>query len=110
MRAAASVGASIVLWSAASAASAEPARSALIIQDSGAAAVEQLAVPYGDLQLASISHQKVLRSRVGMAIAELCDATRFSLAQPHEASRCTRDAWSDVQPRLRQLTPRLASR
>lgn len=87
---------------------AEP--STLVVQGSRAVADSQRAVAYGDLQLASAEGREQLRQRVAFAIAELCDPRRFSVAEPHDAMKCSIQAWRDVMPSLEQLSPRLASR
>ena len=93
----------------AGAAAAEPAN-VLIMQGSRAIADNQRAVPYGDIQMASIAGQRELKDRVGLAIADLCDPSRFSIAEPHDGMKCAQQAWSNVQPHLQQLTARMATR
>ena len=88
---------------------AEPAPT-LVVHGSRLVADSQRAVPYGDLQLASAQGRDALRERVALAIADLCDPSRFSVAEPHDALKCRNETWAQVAPRLEQLSPRLASR
>ncbi|GAA4034013.1 hypothetical protein GCM10022281_12600 [Sphingomonas rosea] len=82
----------------------------LVVSATRSLADNQRTVSYGDLQLASADGRAQLRNRVAGAIADLCDPRRFSVAEPHDSIRCTAQAWSDITPRLDQLTPRMASR
>jgi UrcA family protein len=82
----------------------------LIVQGSRIVADDQRAVSVGDLQLATTEGQAALRKRVGFAIADLCDARRFSVAEPTDAMKCRNETWAAMQPRLDQLSPRLAAR
>jgi UrcA family protein len=91
------------------AASAQPANT-LVVQGTRALADNQRLVSYGDLQLASLSDQRALRERVGMAITDLCDPSHFSVAEPHGSLNCASQAWNDVRPQLARLTSRMASR
>ena len=84
--------------------------STLVVQGSRVLSDNQRAVSYADLQLASSQDRAVLRNRVAMAIADMCDPKRFSVAEPHDAMKCSAEAWASVAPRLDQLSPRLASR
>jgi UrcA family protein len=94
---------------AAAPATAEPGNT-LVVQGSRLPADSQRIVRYGDLQLASATGREQLRTRVGMAIADLCDPSRFSVAEPVDALKCRADAWAAVTPRLEQISPRLAAR
>ena len=88
---------------------AEP-QSTLVVQGSRVLADNQRAVAYGDLQLASAEGRAELQQRVAFAIADMCDASRFSAAEPQDALKCRAEAWAGVRARLDQLSPRLASR
>jgi len=103
------IAASVAALSAAGIAGAEPAN-VLVVQGGRALADNQRSVGYGDLQLASAADRRVLQERVGLAIADLCDPTHFSVAEPHGSMICTQQAWTDVQSRMGQLTARFASR
>jgi len=93
----------------AGATAAEPSN-VLVVQGGRLIAGNQRLVHYGDLQLANSTDQRLLRERVGLAIADLCDPSHFSVADPHGSMTCTKQAWTDVQPRMRQLSVRLAAR
>lgn len=67
-------------------------------------------VSYADLQLSSAAGRATLHKRVAMAVSELCDVRRFSVAEPHDSMRCSAETWASVKPRLDALAPRLASR
>jgi UrcA family protein len=91
------------------AALAEPT-STLVVQGTRPLADNSRAVSYADLQLASAEGRALLHKRVAFAIADLCDARRFSVAEPQDAMKCSADTWAAVRPRLDALSPRLASR
>ena len=97
------------LLGASAAASAQPADT-LIVKGTRGLADNQRLVSYGDLQLASLSDQRALRERVGMAITDLCDPSHFSVTEPQGSLKCASQAWSDVTPQLARLTARMASR
>lgn len=99
----------VTMLCAAGGAAAEPSP-VLVVQGIRALADDQRAVHYGDLRLTSASGQQALRARVGLAIAELCDPARFSVAEPADSLKCTRDTWAAVEPELSRLAPRLAVR
>lgn len=82
----------------------------LVVQGNRTLADNQRAVPYGDLQLASEADQRVLRERIGLAISELCDASRFSVSEPHGSMECRHGAWKDVRAKMPQRHARLAQR
>jgi UrcA family protein len=82
----------------------------LVVQGSRIVSGDQRAVPVADLQLATAQGRDELRKRVGFAIADLCDARRFSVAEPTDALKCRAETWAAMQPRLDQLSPRLAAR
>lgn len=82
----------------------------LVVQGTRTLADNQRLVSFGDLQLASASGQRELRSRVDWAITSLCDASHFSISEPTASLKCTNQAWADVAPQLARLTPRFASR
>ncbi|GAA4010476.1 hypothetical protein GCM10022280_04650 [Sphingomonas swuensis] len=88
---------------------AEP-ESVLVVQGSRMMSDSQRAVRYDDLSLASAQGREQLRTRVAFAIADLCDASRFSAVEPTDAMKCRAETWASVAPRLDQLSPRLASR
>jgi UrcA family protein len=90
-------------------AQAEPSGT-LVVQGSRILSDNQRAVSYADLRLASASGQAQLRQRVGLAIAELCDPRRFSVAEPQDSMKCSAEAWAEVKPRLEALSPRFAAR
>jgi len=90
-------------------AAAQPAN-VLVVEGGRAPADHQRVVRYGDLRLASVGDRQVLRERIGLAIADLCDPSHFSVAEPQGSMMCARQAWTDVEPRMNQLTARLASR
>jgi UrcA family protein len=75
----------------------------VIVEGSRALADNQRLVRYGDIQLADTVGQRVLRERIALAIADLCDPTRFSVSEPHGSMECRNVAWSDVQARLPKL-------
>lgn len=101
--------AAFIALATAGAAQAEPS-GVLVVQGSRVLADNQRAVGYADLQLASTEGRAALHRRVAFAIAEICDARRFSVAEPHDAMKCSAEAWAEAAPRLNQLSPRLASR
>ncbi|MCW3798024.1 UrcA family protein [Sphingomonas sp. BN140010] len=88
---------------------AQPA-SLLVVEGGRPLAGNQRLVPYGDLQLTSAADRQVLHHRIGLAIADLCDPSHFSVTDPQGPMACAKQAWTDVQPRVGQLTARLASR
>jgi UrcA family protein len=100
--------AAAALLLAAGTAQAEPGT--LTVTGSRTLADNQRVVSYGDLQLASAAGRSALRARVASAITDLCDPRHFSVAEPHDSMRCTAQAWTDINPRLDQLSPRMASR
>lgn len=83
---------------------------AVIVEAERLSSDNQRVVEVADLDLGSSAGLAAARRRVGMAIAELCDSTRFSAADPHDSMRCTAETWAAVTPRLEALAPRLASR
>jgi UrcA family protein len=99
-----------VLTSLAATASPAPSADVLVVEGSQGLADNQRLVRLGDLQLASSADRRILQERVALAIAELCDPTRFSVADPQGSMTCTRQAWTDVQPDLNRLGARLALR
>jgi UrcA family protein len=101
--------AALLAASLAGAAAAQPVE-VLVVQGGRAVADNQRVVPYGDLQLSSIADRRVLQKRVGLAIADLCDPSHFSVAEPQGSMACTRQAWTTLHAHLNQLTPRLAAR
>ena len=88
---------------------AEPAKT-FVVEGSRALGTNQRIVSYADLEVASSSGQKVLRKRVALAIADLCDPSNFSVVEPQGSLKCSAQAWSDVGPVLARISPRLASR
>ena len=101
--------ATAIVLGASAAAAADPADT-LVVQGASALADNQRLVPFGDLQLASLSGQRALRERVGMAITDLCDPSHFSVTEPQGSLKCASQAWREVTPELARLTPRMASR
>lgn len=99
----------VALVAAPAAANAQPADT-LVVQGTRTLADNQRLVSFGDLQLASLSGQHELRSRVDWAITTLCDSSHFSVTDPQGSLKCANQAWSDVAPQLARLTPRFASR
>ncbi|WP_084607506.1 UrcA family protein [Sphingomonas jaspsi] len=78
----------------------------LLIQGKRELADNQRLVHYGDLNLRGEAGQLALRNRVNSAIADLCDASRFSVADPTGSLKCSNEAWADVKPRLASLNVR----
>jgi hypothetical protein len=44
-------------------------------------------------------------SRLNLAVASLCDASRFSVADPTGSLHCSNEAWDSVRPQLAQILP-----
>ena len=103
------VAAPMTSLAAATPAAAQPA-DVLVVGGDRTLADNQRLVRYGDLRLASPADRRALHHRVALAIAELCDPTLFSVTEPQGAMTCTAQAWTDLQPHLARLTPRLATR
>ncbi len=82
----------------------------LIVQATYPLADNSRIVSFADLQLASPEGRAALEKRVAMAVSDLCDARRFSVAEPQDSMKCSAETWASVKPRLAALTPRLASR
>lgn len=91
-------------------AAAAGSRDTLVIQGNRLLADNSRVVSYADLQLSSAQGRAALEKRVAFAIADLCDARRFSVAEPQDAMKCSAETWAAVQPRLDSLKARLASR
>ena len=98
-----------IALAAATTAQAEPVDT-VVVKGRGQLADNQRLVSYGDLQVGTYVGRAKLERRVSMAIADLCDPSRFSVAEPHDSMRCTAQAWSEITPQLDRLSPRLASR
>ena len=82
----------------------------LVVQANYPLADNSRVVSYADLQLASPEGRAALEKRVAMAVSDLCDVRRFSVAEPHDSLKCSAETWASVKPRLAALSPRLASR
>lgn len=82
----------------------------LVVQGSRQGGPDQRVVSFADLDLARPDHRRELHARVGLAIADLCDATRFSVADPHGPMTCRNRAWKDLSPALARLGSRMAMR
>lgn len=82
----------------------------LVVEGGRALADNQRLVRYGDLQLASAADRRALRERVALAIADVCDPSHFSVSDPQGSMTCSKQAWTDIQPRISELEARLAYR
>lgn len=82
----------------------------LVVQANYPLADNSRVVSYADLQIASSEGRAALHKRVAMAVSDLCDVRRFSVAEPQDSMKCSAETWAAVKPRLDSLTPRLASR
>ena len=67
---------------------------------------DQRLVKVSDLNLGSAEGRSVLMHRVNFAVTSLCDASRFSVADPTGSLACSKEAWASVQPQLAQVLPR----
>jgi UrcA family protein len=101
--------AAAIAATAAGVAAAQPAN-VLVVQGGRALADNQRLVRYGDLQLTSAADRRALRERVALVIADVCDPSHFSVSDPQGSMTCSKQAWTDIQPRISELEARLASR
>nr|WP_294849689.1 UrcA family protein [uncultured Sphingomonas sp.] len=83
-----------------------PGANELLVQGHRNLDDNQRLVSYADLNLRNEAGQQALQQRVGMAIADLCDASRFSAADPAGSLKCAKAAWAEMQPQLAQLSNR----
>ena len=83
-----------------------PTTGDLLIQAPRAMSDNQRLVKVSDLALNSASGRAILMRRVDVAVASLCDASRFSVADPTGSLHCSNEAWDSVRPQLAQLLPR----
>ncbi|GAA3996403.1 UrcA family protein [Sphingomonas humi] len=88
---------------------AEPADT-LVVQANVALTDSSRIVSYADLQLGTPEGRAALHKRVAFAVSDLCDARRFSVAEPTDSLKCSAETWASVKPRLDALAPRYASR
>ena len=77
----------------------------LLVQAPRAVSENQRIVRVSDLSLNSAHDRDVLLSRLNLAVASLCDASRFSVADPTGSLHCSNEAWDSVRPQLAQILP-----
>lgn len=55
-------------------------------------------VPYGDLNLSASTDRKVLKSRVGAAVRDVCDFDAVGIVVSYRA--CATSAWNEARPQI----------
>lgn len=79
------------------------AASALAMSTPAMAGWKQKDVEFGDLDLSSAKGQQRLKTRINMAVKQVCASPRaYTLAQRADQSRCVKDATARAMPKAEQ--------